>query len=281
MSELGILKLTEDNILSFTDYLGEELPELFEQGDCFGYGLLEEDTTAGVIFLQLDDEEHLAQILQLYVDKEVRRSGGGILLLHHAAGEAALMGASALAAELDDEEDLEGFFTSVGFQVFDRGEDRTALYSLEEERDPEGLFLTEDQMLYDSSGRSDGLPLLMGIAQMCAERGFEGEMQTGEEGQELLIRLGEKKTPVHIRVQLGENSNEYGILFTVVETFSEAMFEKALQKAEENLKGDSVSILPEKEEHRITYMMGISESGGLPEEEHFFQLLAQFLEEIE
>ena len=253
--ELKCVSMTSENILSFSEYLGEELLDLYKEDECFGFGLLEGHITAGVIFCRENIDDLMAEILQLYVDEEVRRRGGGRLLIAHAAAEAAIRDLNVMGArlELTGEEVFQAFFAECGFNLFEEEDAIMAVMGLSEDYSAgDRLLDTEDGLIYGEEGNADSMVILTSIQDILSDCGLSGVLNCGNEDAEpeILLDRGIKDAPVRITAtKVSEEADEYAIMF-------------AREKGE--LK-----------------IMGISTIGGMPQEDEFVENLAEFLRESE
>ncbi len=278
MSEENIItsiELTKENILSFRYYLGDELLVMFKKGGCFAFGLLEDQTTAGVIFCRENPWEKLVEVLQLYVDEEVRKRGGGSLLLSRAGTEAALRGNKKVILRYGGNEDdkLNAFLENAGFTIFTEGE-TTAILALEDTRAfPDELVLPEEAGMYEGDN-SFALPILTSVADILAQREFEGRIVSGGDTQPCIqiIREG-YDNPINITVEMiSPESSEYSMTFSVKKTGMDE---------EDDQSVTAVNVLIDEDSGEQTYIMSVSFEGGIPEEEEFTDYLAQFIGETQ
>ncbi len=282
-----MIPLTEGNIRFFEEYLPKAaLSNLKEEG-CFGYGLADGDLVSGAVFVTENREESIAEILQLYVDEEVRRNGGGSIMLREVLKTAIMHGMTALAVRYDypGDADLQTFLLSKGFRVYDPQKgDRYALLSLASRNEPE--FKTgDDSLLMGNMEALSAVPMLNTVEGYLSERGFESEFcyPEGDLPPVLSVETEDLSGRVFIGMKLlSAESNVSSLTFSyylqIPEDAKKTIREKAGMWQEEH---DGINLMPDEENTELTFLMGVLPESGTPAEEEFFDHFAQFVGEVQ
>ncbi len=282
-----MIPLTEGNILSFEEYLPKAALSLLGEDGCYGFGLAEENLISGAVFVIENREKSIAEIVQLYVDEEVRRNGGGSMMLYEVLKTAIMHGMTALVVRYDypEDADLQTFLLSKDFRVYNPQKgDRYALLSLASRDESE--FKTEDDSLF--MGNTEALsaaPMLNTLEGYLSERGFEGEFCYPEGDLPLVLSVETKDLPGRVFIGmklLSEERNETSLIFSyylqIPEDAKKTIRERTDMWQEEH---DGINLMLDEENMELTFLLGVLPENGTPAEEEFFDHFAQFVGEVQ
>ena len=293
---LSVLPLTEDNILSFSLYLPEEVLAQVGEDGCYGFGLLEGKLVSGAVFICENREEKIAEIIQLFVDESVRRRNGGTQLYLEVLKTAIANGMSAVAASYayPEDEEVQSFLLKHHFQIFDSKSEgyRYGLYSIIS-RD-EDYFKTEEDTVFQGNGKTlMELPILHTIDDYLGKREFESSYQYSIDGDGLaMLSVACDELPDEIKIwveTVSQEESEYTLVFSYITDIkdNDSLDERISlwQEAHDGinlLKNNPDEKAPDNRlsDDRLEFMMGLSFAGGVIEEAEFFLYFAQLVGEV-
>lgn len=288
--DIKYIELSKDNILSFDSYLPKEIVRRILEPEVYGWGVLAEDLTSGVILCERNENMGALHILWLYVDEEVRGNGIGDGLY-----EKAIEGAGEDMAMVWTEyyypfhETAEGYFRKKGFEIVVKDE---------EETDENEVHMASCMLKGGVEGNADERLLLGGdglnayrIPRLLALGSYFANLEKVDadlimpEGMEPLIIFNRGKNTPEVGITVtpdGVDKESYVIMARIELEVEPEEFEKttaALNDWAEEFVLVSGQLHPENEV--VDFIATLPVDAGVPEQEIFVDFITEYLEETD